>query len=78
MIPLANKERIEILKGTSGIQAGTSSPGGLVNYIVKRPTNVPLRSASVSLGDRGTLGGGIDLGGRAGNDGVFGYRFNVA
>lgn len=78
VIPLANKERIEILKGTSGIQAGTSSPGGLVNYIVKRPTNAPLRSAAVSVGDRGSLGGGIDLGGRAGNDGVFGYRVNVA
>ncbi len=48
VIPLANKERIEILKGTSGIQAGTSSPGGLVNYVVKRPTlNAPLRSATV-------------------------------
>ena len=40
MIPMDNKERIELLKGTSGIQAGTSSPGGLVNYVVKRaPTN---------------------------------------
>jgi iron complex outermembrane receptor protein len=26
-IPLDNKERIEILKGTSGLQAGTSAPG---------------------------------------------------
>ena len=37
-IPLDNKERVEILRGTSGIQAGTSAPGGLVNYVVKRPT----------------------------------------
>ena len=28
-ISLENKERIEVLKGTSGAQAGTSSPGGL-------------------------------------------------
>ena len=27
MIPMDNKERIELLKGTSGIQAGTSAPG---------------------------------------------------
>jgi iron complex outermembrane receptor protein len=26
-LPLANKERVEVLKGTSGIQAGTSAPG---------------------------------------------------
>jgi iron complex outermembrane receptor protein len=38
-IPLDNKERVEILKGTSGIQAGTSAPGGLVNNVVKRPTS---------------------------------------
>jgi iron complex outermembrane recepter protein len=42
-IPLDNKERVEILKGTSGIQAGTSAPGGLVNYVVKRPTLQNLR-----------------------------------
>jgi iron complex outermembrane receptor protein len=32
-----NKQAIEILKGTSGLQAGTSAPGGLVNLVVKRP-----------------------------------------
>ena len=30
-IPLGNKEAIEVFKGTSGMQSGTSSPGGLVN-----------------------------------------------
>ena len=30
-IPLENKERIEILRGTSGMQAGTSAPCGLEN-----------------------------------------------
>jgi iron complex outermembrane receptor protein len=35
MVPMDNKERIELLKGTSGIQAGTSAPGGLVNYVVR-------------------------------------------
>jgi iron complex outermembrane receptor protein len=28
-IPLDNKARVEVLKGASGIQAGTSAPGGL-------------------------------------------------
>jgi hypothetical protein len=39
-IALENKERVEFLKGTSGIQAGTSAPGGLVNFVVKRPTSM--------------------------------------
>ena len=46
---LANKERIEVLKGTSGIQAGISAPGGLVNLVdqaPQRPTaRGPARSA---------------------------------
>ena len=37
-LPLHHLERVELLKGTSGIQAGTSAPGGLFNAIVKRPT----------------------------------------
>lgn len=77
-IPLDNKERVEILKGTSGIQAGTSAPGGLVNYVVKRPTEVDLRKATVEVSGRGGVLGAIDLGGRFGVDRVFGYRFNVA
>ena len=36
-IPLENKARVDILKGTSGLQAGTSAPGGLVDLVVKRP-----------------------------------------
>lgn len=76
-IPLDNKERVEILKGTSGIQAGTSAPGGLVNYVVKRPTEVDLRQATVEVSGRGGVLGAIDLGGRFGVDRVFGYRLNV-
>jgi len=34
-LPLGNKESVEILKGTSGLQAGTSAPGGLVNFVFK-------------------------------------------
>ena len=48
-IPLDNKVQIEVLKGTSGMQAGTSAPGGLVNFVVKRPTDAPLRRASLGL-----------------------------
>jgi iron complex outermembrane receptor protein len=77
-IPLDNKERVEILKGTSGIQAGTSAPGGMVNYMVKRPTNKDLRSARLEVTSRSSVLAAVDLGGRFGNDGVFGYRLNVA
>lgn len=76
-IPLENKERIEILKGLSGLQAGVSAPGGIVNYVTKRPTDKPLRSSTVEVSERGTLYGTVDLGGRF-EDRRFGYRINAA
>jgi iron complex outermembrane receptor protein len=76
-IPLENKERIEVLKGLSGFQAGVAAPGGIVDYILKRPTDKPLRQITVEESERGTLYGAIDLGGRF-SDPRFGYRINAA
>jgi iron complex outermembrane receptor protein len=76
-IALDNKERIEILRGTSGIQAGTSAPGGLVNYIVKRPTEQDLRNVRIETTSRGSMLGALDLGGRFGARREFGWRLNV-
>ncbi|MEP6876098.1 MAG: TonB-dependent siderophore receptor [Burkholderiales bacterium] len=77
-IPLDNKARIEILKGTSGLQSGTSAPGGVVNYVVKRPLDTPLRSARLEWRQPGTVVGAIDLSQRFGTDQAFGVRLNAA
>jgi iron complex outermembrane receptor protein len=76
-IPLENKERIEVLKGLAGLQAGVAAPGGIINYVTKRPTANDLRSATFEVRERGTLYGAVDLGGRF-EDRRFGYRFNAA
>ena len=81
MIPLDNKERIELLKGTSGIQAGTSAPGGLANYVVKRPPNseeAGTRSLTFSYGNGNNSAVALDVGGRFGENNAVGYRFNAA
>jgi iron complex outermembrane receptor protein len=81
MIGMDNKERIELFKGTSGIQAGTSAPGGLVNYVVKLPPsaqNTVIRDVSVSTGPGNNSSIVLDLGGRLGQDQALGYRFNAA
>ncbi|MFM7332337.1 MAG: TonB-dependent siderophore receptor, partial [Brachymonas sp.] len=75
---LANKEIVEILKGTSGIQAGTSAPGGLVNYVIKRPTLKTIRSVDLNVNSNGQIGTALDLGGRFGDGNAQGYRLNVA
>lgn len=77
-IPLENKSRVEVLKGTSGIQAGTSAPGGLVNLVVKRPLDAPLRSASLEWQQAGSVLGAVDISQRFGFGDVFGVRVNAA
>lgn len=70
-------EQIEILTGLSGFLYGPGNPGGLVNYVLKRPTAE--RYNSVTLGNAGGenyyLHG--DFGGPIDSEGKFGYRLNV-
>ncbi|GCL61029.1 TonB-dependent siderophore receptor [Pseudaquabacterium pictum] len=73
VIANGNKQAIEILKGTSGLQAGTSAPGGLVNLVVKRPKD-NVGTATLAWTERNSLGVAVDLGRRA--DG-FGWRLNA-
>jgi len=81
MIAMDNKERIELFKGTSGIQAGTSAPGGIANYVVKRPPNSiesSVRSLTLSYGNGNNSSVALDVGGRYGENNAFGYRVNAA
>lgn len=77
-LTLDNKSSIEVLKGSSGIQAGTSAPGGLVNLVVKRPAAAALSSVMLSLSERGTTEAGVDLSRRFGEGQVFGLRVNAS
>jgi iron complex outermembrane receptor protein len=80
MIGMDNKERIELFKGTSGIQAGTSAPGGIANYVVKRPPNSiesSVRSLTFNYGNSNNSSIALDLGGRYGENNAFGYRVNA-
>jgi iron complex outermembrane receptor protein len=76
-IGLDNKERLEVLRGTSGMQAGTSSPGGLVNLVVKRPSG-RLRDARLEWRQGGSMLAAVDLGDSFGADGAVGVRLNAA
>ncbi|WP_181297827.1 TonB-dependent receptor [Pseudomonas sp. Q2-TVG4-2] len=70
-------EQIEVLTGLSGFLYGPASPGGLVNYVLKRPTYE--RYNSVTLGNAGGenyyLHG--DFGGKVDDQGIFAYRLNM-
>ena len=73
MLPLANKRGLELLKGTTGLQAGTSAPGGLVNLSVKRPAG-RLRQVTLGWTEDDTRSVAVDVGD---GDAKLGWRVNA-
>jgi iron complex outermembrane receptor protein len=76
-LPLENIERIDVLKGPSGFLYGVNSPGGTVDYVLKRPTRDRFASVTSEVRSGDGYYGALDTGGPLG-DGRLGYRFNVA
>jgi iron complex outermembrane receptor protein len=72
--PLEDKQRVEILKGLGGLEAGVVAPGGLINYVSKRPADV--RSATVGTDSHGSRYLAMDVG--AWLTPTFGVRVNAA
>ncbi len=75
-VALENKQQVEVLKGLAGLQSGVSEPGGLVNYVSKRPENV--RSVTVSSNEQGERYLATDIGGWLGAEQQVGVRINLA
>lgn len=67
-------ERIEVLKGPAAVLYGGSNPGGIVNYISKRPTGERLRYIESGIDSFGTGYFGFDIGDKASD--VVDYRIN--
>ena len=76
-MPYDHFERVELLKGLSGFMYGFGTPGGVVNYVTKKPTDTPVRSIDVGFRSSGIWSEHVDPGGRFGPDQMFGYRFNA-
>ena len=76
-LPLEHLEQVEILKGASGFLYGFGTPGGIINYVLKRPTDAPFRSLNMQVMDSGLALIHGDVGGRFGADDRFGYRVNL-
>lgn len=67
-------ERIEILKGPSSILYGAGSPGGLINYVSKKPTNYSFGEVILEGGSNERFQGKFDVGGPIDNNGEFSFR----
>ena len=65
-LPYEHFEQIELLKGSSGFMYGFGSPGGIVNYVTKKPTEQPVRSIDIGYKSDSLWSEHVDLGGRFG------------
>jgi iron complex outermembrane recepter protein len=71
-----NIERIDVLKGPSGFLYGFNSPGGTINYIIKRPTQDPFVTATVGSSTLEQRSVAVD-GSTSVLDGALGFRLNT-
>lgn len=74
LTPLEDKQQVEILKGLAGLEAGVVAPGGLVNYVSKRPADV--HTVTLGTDSQGSRYTAVDVGGWLSP--AFGVRINAA
>ena len=58
-----NVERVEILKGPAAALYGGGEPGGMINYVTKKPTFNESRELKLTLGNYSTAGASADFSG---------------
>jgi iron complex outermembrane receptor protein len=69
-MPLENKDRVEVLKGASGLYYGFATPAGIVNLTTKRPSSEAVTAARVTANGYGTLGVDADFSRNWGRSGL--------
>lgn len=80
VMPFEQFEQVDLLKGATGFLYGFGSPGGLINYVTKKPPATggdSVRNVSLGYTSGSVWRESADLGGRFGNDQRFGYRLNA-
>lgn len=61
ILRLSNIERVEVLKGPASVLYGSSEPGGVINFITKKPKTVADGTAALRFGEYGLAAGNIDF-----------------
>lgn len=72
--PLEDKDRVEVLKGASALYYGFSSPAGIVNLTMKRPTPYFQVAEDTFADSNGGIGEHVDVGDTIGK---VGYRVSA-
>jgi iron complex outermembrane receptor protein len=74
---LFNVERVEVLKGPTGMLYGSGQPGGLLNYVSKKPKFDDAAEVSLFAGNDSLLGGSVDTTGAINESETLAYRFGA-
>ncbi len=77
-IDLANIERVEVLKGPASLLYGMTEPGGIVNFVIKKPLSAPYYSFQQQFGSFDLYRTTVDATGPITQDDTLLYRFNLA
>lgn len=67
-------EQLDVLRGPASFLYGQGSPGGLLNYVSKRPTLQSLHEVQFLAGNFGRYEGRFDFGGRINDSDTFSFR----
>jgi len=73
-LPLEDKDRVEVLKGASALYYGFTTPAGIVNLTMKRPTTEPYLAATLFGNEHGSVAAHVDA---SDTFGLFGARLNA-
>ncbi|RZK99003.1 MAG: TonB-dependent siderophore receptor, partial [Rubrivivax sp.] len=76
--PLETVESVQALKGLGGFMYGFGSPGGIISYQTKQPTDATLFATTVGYRNESVFSAQVDAGGRFKGPGSTGYRLNAA
>lgn len=68
-------EQVEVLKGPASILYGDVEPGGIINYVTKKPLGYHHASVELKVGEYGLLRPSLDLGGTLSEN--LSYRLNA-
>ncbi len=78
LVDSTNIERVEVLKGPASVLYGQFEPGGVVNYVTKKPLDYPYYSAEFTVGSFSTYRPSFDLSGPLNSDKTILYRLNTS
>lgn len=75
---LEEVERVEIMNGLTGFMYGSGNVGGLVNYVLKRPTYKRLTNLTVGNYGGDSYFSHLDVGNKIDDEGKFAFRINAS